>query len=134
VAEPDAIEPSASQEAEVTSSRPAYDHAATEENASGACDVPQLAEPSTLPTITRLPDPFTRIDGTRIATGSEWPCRRQEILEQAQRYVYGDKPMPDSVAGSVADDAIDVRVETATSPNGGSGSPRRCRIERRPRV
>src|SRR5207249_1309257 len=27
-----------------------------------------------------LPDPFTRIDGSRISTVSDWRCRREEIL------------------------------------------------------
>ena len=40
----------------------------------------------------RLPDPFRKLDGTRISAKSDWRCRRAEIKELAERYVYGDKP------------------------------------------
>ncbi len=45
--------------------------------------------PVTLPGSTtsssRLPDPFRRIDGTRITTKAEWTCRREEIKKLAER-------------------------------------------------
>lgn len=40
----------------------------------------------------RLPDPFRRVNGTRITGKADWVCRRAEIKELAERYVYGDKP------------------------------------------
>ncbi|MFD7660478.1 cellulose binding domain-containing protein [Actinosynnema sp. NPDC059797] len=59
----------------------------------------------------RLPDPFTRINGTRIASKSDWRCRRAEIRELAERHVYGDKPAkPSSVTGTVSSSSITVNV------------------------
>lgn len=94
-----------------TSAGPVYDYAADVESTSADCEVAELPEPGGLPTISDLPDPFTKLDGTRIASKSEWRCRRQEIIEQAKKYVYGDKPTPDSVSGTVTENAIDVHVE-----------------------
>ncbi|MBN2197080.1 MAG: PE PGRS family protein [Polyangiaceae bacterium] len=60
----------------------------------------------------RLPDPFKRLDGTRITDRSEWACRREEILRQGFKYIYGDKPIPaeGAVTGTVSDTSITVRV------------------------
>src|SRR5688572_28836056 len=56
--------------------------------------------PGSLPANSRLPDPFRKLNGTRISAKSEWRCRRAEIREMAERYVYGDKPAkPASVSG-----------------------------------
>src|SRR4030081_1311632 len=58
-----------------------------------------------------LPDPFTRLDGTRIATKSDWRCRREEILKLAEKFVYGQKPgKPASVTGTVSNTNITVNV------------------------
>ncbi|GAA2260271.1 hypothetical protein GCM10009853_011630 [Glycomyces scopariae] len=65
-----------------------------------------------------LPDPFTRIDGSRVTTRSQWECRRSEIKELAERTVYGDKPQPDSTTGTVTSSRITVNV----SDNGRSTS------------
>ena len=46
------------------------------ENASADCVVSALADPSQLPEHETLPDPFLKLDGTRLATRSEWRCRR----------------------------------------------------------
>src|SRR5689334_3584632 len=49
----------------------------------------------------KLPDPFKKLDGTRITTKSDWRCRREEIKKLAERYVYGEKPgKPASVTGT----------------------------------
>jgi hypothetical protein len=45
--------------------------------------------PGTSPASSRLPDPFRRLNGTRISTKSDWRCRRAEIRELAERFVYG---------------------------------------------
>jgi hypothetical protein len=71
------------------------------------CDV---AVPGSWASSSLLPDPFTRIDGTRVTSQSEWECRRSEIKELAERTVYGDKPQPDSVTGSVTSSRITVNV------------------------
>jgi hypothetical protein len=75
--------------------------------------------PGSLTADSRLPDPFTKLNGTRVAAKSEWRCRRAEIRELAERYVYGDKPgRPSSVTGTVSGTGITVNV----SHNGRSAS------------
>jgi len=67
----------------------------------------------------RLPDPFLRLDGTRIADRGDWWCRRQEILKLVERTVYGEKPpKPASVTGTVSRTSISVNV----AEGGRSGS------------
>ncbi|GLW35274.1 cellulose-binding protein [Actinoplanes regularis] len=59
----------------------------------------------------QLPDPFTRIDGSRITTRDDWRCRRAEIREMAERHVYGQKPAkPATVTGTVSTSNITVNV------------------------
>jgi hypothetical protein len=56
-----------------------------------------------------LPDPFTKLDGTRMTTKDEWKCRRQELLKLLERTVYGTKPpKPASVTGTVSNSSISV--------------------------
>ena len=62
------------------------------ENQSADCEVAALPEASALPSIPKLPDPFKKVDGTRVATKAEWRCRRQEIRKQAEKYILGTKP------------------------------------------
>ncbi len=81
------------------------------ENGSADCPVPALEEPGELTSIAKLPDPFVRIDGSRITKRSEWRCRRQEILKQAEKYIYGEKPAFDRVSGTVTNTQISVHVE-----------------------
>ncbi|MEV4483189.1 glucuronyl esterase domain-containing protein [Micromonospora coxensis] len=70
-----------------------------------------VRDPGPLTATSRLPDPFRKLDGTRISTRSDWRCRRAEIKELAERYVYGDKPArPASVTGTVSTTAITVNV------------------------
>ncbi|MEU5873392.1 cellulose binding domain-containing protein [Glycomyces sp. NPDC047369] len=77
-----------------------------------------VAVPGSWASSSLLPDPFTKIDGTRITTRDQWECRRSEIKELAERTVYGDKPQPDSVTGTVTSSRITVNV----SDNGRSTS------------
>jgi hypothetical protein len=75
--------------------------------------------PSALTSDSMLPDPFTRLNGTRISSVSDWTCRREEILQLAQKYIYGTKPpKPASVTGTVSSTNITVNV----SNNGKSAS------------
>jgi hypothetical protein len=84
------------------------------ENASADCAVSELPAAARLPKIEKLPDPFQKLDGTRITRRSEWRCRRQEILKQAEKYVLGEKPpKPEQVTGSVSSSQISVDVEHA---------------------
>jgi hypothetical protein len=65
-----------------------------------------------------LPDPFTKLDGTRMTTKAEWTCRREEIRKQAEKYAFGTKPAPPTTTGTVSSTSIMVNV----SANGKSAS------------
>ncbi|GAA2511801.1 glucuronyl esterase domain-containing protein [Winogradskya humida] len=93
--------------------------AAPVEDEGADCAVPALPDAGSLPTNAKLPDPFTRIDGTRITTVADWRCRREEIKKQAEKYVYGTKPAPPAtVTGTVSSTSITVNV----TDNGKSSS------------
>jgi hypothetical protein len=86
---------------------PATALAAAVEDDGADCPVPTSGAISS----SRLPDPFTRIDGTRITTTADWRCRRAEIREMAERHVYGQKPAkPATVSGTVSSSNITVSV------------------------
>jgi hypothetical protein len=75
--------------------------------------------PGTLTANSKLPDPFMKLDGTRISATSDWRCRREEILQLAEKYVYGAKPgKPAAVTGTVSRTGITVNV----TDNGKSSS------------
>ena len=75
------------------------------------CTVATLPASSSLPTITLLPDPFKKLDGTEMTTKAEWRCRREEIRKMEEKYVYGTKPQPpQSVTGTVSSSMISVQV------------------------
>ncbi|WP_159940016.1 MULTISPECIES: cellulose binding domain-containing protein [unclassified Nocardiopsis] len=87
---------------------PAPAAASPDEHNGADCAVPGSGSPAST---SQLPDPFTRLDGTRVSTADEWECRRAEIHELAERSVYGSKPAPpDSVTGSVSSSRITVNV------------------------
>src|SRR5690606_1493870 len=70
-----------------------------------------VSVPGSFPANSLLPDPFTRLDGTRISTKDDWRCRRAEIKELAEQTVYGQKPAkPQSVTGTVTSTSITVNV------------------------
>jgi hypothetical protein len=70
-----------------------------------------VAVPGSSPASSRLPDPFRKLNGARISAKSDWRCRRAEIRELAERFVYGDKPgKPASVTGTVSNSGITVNV------------------------
>lgn len=84
----------------------------TVENRGVDCEVGALPAPNTLPLSANLPDPFTKLDGTRITEKSDWVCRRQEILKQVNQYIYGEKPLkPDSVSGTVTTTEVTVDIQ-----------------------
>jgi hypothetical protein len=104
------------------------------ENPGADCTVPALPSGSSLPNNANLPDPFKKLDGTRISDKGEWKCRRQEILKQAYQYIYGEKPTPpESVTGSISGNRITVNVSdkgksisfnaTITVPSGNGPFP-----------
>lgn len=41
-----------------------------------------------------MPDPFTFLDGTKVASKADWVCRQKEISQLAQAFIYGRKPPP----------------------------------------
>lgn len=88
------------------------------ENPSAGCPVGMLPSASSLTTANpKLPDPFKKMDGTRIATKADWRCRREEILRQGYEYIWGDKPVvaASAVSGTVSNTMISVQ---ATGPMG----------------
>lgn len=81
------------------------------ENDLGDCAVAMLPAAGALPAIAKLPDPFEKLDGTRVSMKSDWHCRQAEIRKQAETYVYGTKPpKPEHVSGSVTKTNISVDV------------------------
>ncbi|NLD94722.1 MAG: PE PGRS family protein [Fibrobacter sp.] len=71
-----------------------------------------MPEYSALKANSKLPDPFLKLDGSRIKNKSEWACRREEIRQQLIKYVFGEKPIPakGSVTGTVSTTKISVKV------------------------
>ena len=61
------------------------------EDCGADCPIPVLPSMSVLPSNAKLPDPFMKVDGTRVASKAEWRCRRQEIRKQAETYILGAK-------------------------------------------
>jgi hypothetical protein len=58
----------------------------------GVCTIPAMPSYSSLPSNTKLPDPFKFMNGTRMTTKNDWTCRRAEIAALAQEFEYGYKP------------------------------------------
>jgi len=87
------------------------------EDPSASCSVSELPAAGSLTANAKLPDPFTKLDGTPVVDKSEWLCRREEILQSAYEYIYGEKPVPEegSVTGTVSNTAISVQ---ASGPEG----------------
>ena len=85
--------------------------AASTEDDGADCMVGSLPDPGSLPSISKLPDPFEKLDGTRMSQKSEWRCRREEIKRMAETYALGEKPSPpQSVSGSVSETSISIQV------------------------
>ena len=101
------------------------------EDSGASCSTPMPAAYSALAANEALPDPFERMDGTRIGRKDEWSCRRAEISAQAQQYELGTKPPKSgTVTGSMNGNAITVNVmdggssisfsATVNMPSGGT--------------
>jgi hypothetical protein len=83
----------------------------SKENELTDCTVGVLPESGTLPAIAKVPDPFKKLNGTRISTKADWHCRQAEIKQQAEKYAYGSKPAkPQSVTGTITNTRISVNV------------------------
>lgn len=88
------------------------------ENPSAACTVGALPARDALTANPKLPDPFEKMDGTRITDRSEWVCRREEARRQAHEFIYGEKPIPEdgAVSGSVTNNSISVEFDGPEGP------------------
>lgn len=76
------------------------------------CHIPPLPELADLERLETLPDPFLGLDGERITRRAEWRCRRQEIRQLSERFIYGEKPaQPEVVSGTVSSTSITVDVQ-----------------------
>lgn len=81
------------------------------ENTGEDCPKPDLVDdPTTLPSIEHLPDPFLMVDGeTRMSTRAQWRCRRAEIREMIMKYGIGVKPgKPEAFEASLSGDRIGI--------------------------
>ncbi|MGD4125332.1 hypothetical protein QT577_22485, partial [Xanthomonas citri pv. citri] len=75
------------------------------------CAVSGLPDLGSLPTNAKLPDPFKKLNGTTITARSDWRCRRAEIKELAEKFVFGEKPAkPATVTGTVSNSTVTVNV------------------------
>ncbi|KAJ2915817.1 hypothetical protein MD484_g4611, partial [Candolleomyces efflorescens] len=75
-----------------------------------ACGAP-LPSTLSLRANSRLPDPFTFYDGTRVTSQNDWACRREEINQLFQRLELGTlPPKPASVSGSLSGNSLTVNV------------------------
>lgn len=60
-----------------------------------------------------LPDPFTFLNGTAVATADAWSCRRAQIRSLFERFELGDKPPRPPVLSSSFDNATSILRITA---------------------
>ena len=88
------------------------------ENTGASCKAPPLPNPSQLPNVSKLPDPFSWSDGSgRVKTLADWECRRNEIKAEIENYELGKKPNPpQSIKATYSGGTLTVVV----NDNGGS--------------
>ncbi|KAK1987502.1 carbohydrate esterase family 15 protein [Colletotrichum cereale] len=64
----------------------------------------------------RLPDPFTFVDGSKVATKNDWACRATEIQNIMEQYELGDFPHPpDRVEASISGGNLNVKVTVGSA-------------------
>lgn len=79
---------------------------------------------------TKLNDPFTFSDGSKVTTQDQWKCRQAEISKILQQYELGDyPPPPDKVEATLSGASLSVKVTVggktatiSTSIRKGSGA------------
>lgn len=83
------------------------------EDYANECDLPNMPKKSELESISKLPNPFTFKIGNsgEVVALEDWKCRREEINAAAQAYIYGEKPIPDTVIGAYSGGVLTVTVE-----------------------
>lgn len=89
------------------------------ENPGADCTVPALPSEGSLTANPKLPDPFKKMDGTAMTSKAEWVCRREEILRQAEEFIYGEKPR--TPASAVSGSVTESRITVSVTDGGGSG-------------
>lgn len=81
------------------------------ENRGASCPLPTLPEPTDLPSVIRLPNPFEFFDGSRVNTLDDWTCRRNEIKTSIEKYEVGIKPKkPADIVAAYAHNQLTVTV------------------------
>lgn len=75
------------------------------------CTVPTPPSYESLATNAKLPDPFTKQDGSAVTTREDWACRRAEIASFVAEYELGPKPpKPSSVTASSSGSNLNITV------------------------
>ena len=75
------------------------------------CTVPPLPAFDALAENPKLPDPFKKLDGTRVSSRAEWVCRHREISALVQHYETGPKQVEAAtVTGSLNGNTLKVDV------------------------
>lgn len=84
---------------------------ASGEDLGAACAIGALPAATTN---SKLPNPFTKFDGTNVSSKADWRCRREEIRKLAEKSAFGTKPPPpEAVTGSISETQITVQVTDA---------------------
>lgn len=89
-----------------------FAHAAERPSACAPIRFP-LPQPSDLPVIPLLPDPFTfRLSPDRVRSTADWACRKQEIFTLVQQYLYGFYPdhAAETVKATRSGNALNITV------------------------
>ncbi|HMA94366.1 MAG TPA: hypothetical protein VKP30_16860 [Polyangiaceae bacterium] len=86
---------------------------ASKEDDFGECKVAALPDMNSLKSIPKLPDPFTFKfgDGGTISKKDQWKCRRAEINAAAQKYIYGEKPVPEETTATYSGGKLNITVK-----------------------
>ncbi len=75
------------------------------------CVVTGLPDAASLSANAKFPDPFKKLDGSRVTTKADWRCRREELRKLAEKFAYGTKPpKAATVTGTVSSSGITVKV------------------------
>lgn len=71
-----------------------------------------LPQPSALPIIDTLPNPFTFWNGSALRSRADWACRRQELLAVVQNYMYGVYPdrSQETVSATRSGNTLTIRI------------------------
>lgn len=66
---------------------------------------------SSLPSNSRMPDPFKSLNGPRISRKDQWACQRAELAALAQQFELGQKPGKPTVTAAFSQNTITVTVQ-----------------------